>query len=339
MLYSFDRKKEPEQASLCAETADEVDVLIRQHDVYRNKWKSIFFVRFQYLLDIGRVTHLKPRTPEDKAHLKELFDRTKAFECVCHLKTYAGYDYSHHLRKKGRLKLKTFQQIGCDFMYKAKKCILADDADLGKNLQAILALCRMSAEGVINDSIMIVTSKSKQHQWRDDLLKYINFKINPELKDITIIEGAKNTKLRRYQKKSKIFILNHELFAYDAGHIAPLSESIDALIVDEAAKIKAPSAKRTRNLTNLMEKTPIKLCLTEATIENSLGDLYPLCNLIDKTIFISRKRFEKRYCEFVPFQVGKLWLRKIIGYKNFKDAKLKMAGRYLRRTADMVKGQ
>ena len=339
MLYSFDRKKDPERASLYAETVDEIDVQIRQPYVYRDKLKSIFSVRFQYLIDIARVTALKPRTPADKAHYKRLFDEVKKSRGVCNQKTYTGYDYSQHLRKKGRLKLKTFQQIGCDFMYNKKKCVLADDADLGKNLQAILSLCRMSTEGVIKNSIMIVTSITNKNRWENDLLKYINFKINPELKDITVIHGAKSTKLKRFQKESKIYILHHELFAWNFDDIAPLSEAIDALIVDDAVKIKDHTAERTRNITDLMKETPIKLCLTDGAIEENLEDLYPLCNLIDKTIFIGHEQFKKRYCNIVLCRGKKGPFLKNMGYKNIPDAKLKMAGRYLRRTADMVKGQ
>lgn len=340
MKYCFDRKKNPELASLFYETFDEGDVLPRQPYVFRNKRETEFFVRFQYLIDLARVTDLKPRTPADKAHLQRLFDEVKKSQSVCLQKTYAGYDYSQHLNPQAGITLKPFQQIGCDFIYKEKKCILADDVALGKNLQAILALCRMSSEGIIKQSIMIVASIANKKQWENDLRKYINFKINPELEDITIIGGAKNTKLKRFQKKSKIYILNHALFAWNRNDIELLSERIDALIVDDAVKIKDPTKDRTRNITNLMKKTPVKLFLTNGAIdEKNLGDLYPLCNLIDKTIFVGHKVFEKIYGKLEPFRVGKLRFLKITGYKNVKDAMQKMAGSYLRRTADMVKGQ
>ncbi len=281
MDYCFDRITDLERASLYAKTSQESKVLSAQPYVYHNKATGIFSIKFLYLIDLARVAVLKPKTLVDKAHLKGLFDRTKSLRDLWRQKTYSGaHDYTQYLNPQAGITLKPFQQIGCNFIYDAKQCILADDASLEKNLQAILALCRMNTERIIKNSIMIVASKANKKQWEDDLRKYINFKINPELKDITIVDGSTSTKFKRYQKKSKIYILNHEQFPYDRVHIEPLSKRIDALIVDDAAKMKGSSSKRACDITQFFEKTPIKVFLTDATIGQNLMDLYILRELM-----------------------------------------------------------
>jgi SNF2 family DNA or RNA helicase len=338
MIYYFDPKQNPEFAYLNSETMEEHEVLSKQLYVYRDKMKSIFFVKFQYLVELSRVVTLKPQYPKDKDHLKGLFDKIKALDAICQQKTYDGYDYNKHLNPDSEIQLKTFQQWGCDFIYQVKSCILADDVGLGKTIQSVLALCRLSTDGFIKNSIMIVAPASIKYQWKNEIRKYVNPKTNPELDDIEIIEGSKEDRLECYNKKAKIYIVNYELFINDFDKLMKFSRTMDAIIVDEASKIKTPSAQRTRKLNVLMGNTPIKMLLTATPIENKLLDLYSLCHFIDKSIYISYAHFEKTYCRFMKFQLGRtgVWIKKLVGYQNLGDAKLKIAGRYLRRTVDMV---
>lgn len=316
----------------------EIEVLTKQLYVYRNKMCSIFFVRFQYLIELARVVTLKPKTPQDKDHLKNLFDKIKHLAALGYQKTYNGYDYSKHLGPNADLTLKTFQQIGIDFIYNVKSCILADDVGLGKTVQSVMALCRLSSEGFIKKSIMIVAPASIKYQWKNEINKYVNFDVNPEMNDIVIIEGSRKQRVKQYAQKAKIYIVNYELFINDFNELAQFGKFVDAIVVDEASKIKTPTAQRTRKINVLMGSAPIKMLLTATPIENKLLDLYSLCHFIDKSIYISYAHFEKTYCRFVKYQLGKtgIFVKKLVGYENLKDAKLKISGRYLRRTVDMV---
>ena len=341
MKYEFSSEFKNEFAILHCDTLEERETLLKLPFIHKNKIKTVLMCRFQYLVDLKKQFPLKSRNKESHQHLIKLFDKVKYLAGLSKSLEHKGYDYEQFIWKGSDLKPHDFQKVGADYIVEAKKCILADDVGLGKTIQSIIAACRLLKEGKIKKSIMIVATAGVKYQWLDEIHEHIDLEMFPEFKNVTVVEGTKKQREFMYQKTSKIYILNYEQFIHDFKSIYFLAPKIDAIILDEASKIKNPSAQRTKKLRTLMNRVPIKMLLTATPIENKLQDLFSLYQFLDPTVFTSYKYFVDNYCIFTQFRLGKHgpMIKKLVGYKNLGNAKLKISGMYLRRTVNMVNAQ
>ena len=323
---------------LKAENIDEFESLEKLLYVKKNKTRDLFCVRFQYLLDLNAVFKLKPESDLDKKYLLSLFNHIKYLKSLSSQVKGSAFDYSKYISPASTIKLQEFQRIGADYIFSAKKCILADDVGLGKTIQTILAICRGIEEGLIKNSILIVAPASVKYQWKNEILDNIRLDLFPEFKSIVIVEGSKIERQVLYKLKKKIYIVNYEQFLFDFKELYLLSDSIDAVILDEASMIKNAQAQRSKKIKTILNDTQFKIQLTATPIENKLHDLYSLCQFLDPSIFTSYKYFTDQYCLFQEFRLGRSGplIRRISGYRNLSNARIKIAGFYLRRTVEMV---
>ena len=337
MKYYFEKDKE--LAYIKYDSLEEYERLLRIPYVHKNKSKDTFAVRLPYLTNLNQKFDLLPNSDKDKESLFKRVAKVRYLSSLENKKKHDGFDYDAYLNITKSFKgLYPFQKIGVEYIVKAKKCILADDVGLGKTIQAITALCRLIRRGDIKGSIIIVALASVKYQWLTAINDNVNLDKIPELRDVTVIEGTKSNRRKLYAKKSKVYILNYEQFIYDFADLVHLSRNVDAIVLDEASKVKNPKAQRTKKIKTLMNTIPIKILLTATPIENKLLDLFSLEDFLDKGIFVNYNFFKKKYCVFIQFRLGKFGplLTKLSGYKNLKDAISKVKGTYLRRTAEMV---
>ena len=172
---------------LKAENIDEFESLEKLLYVKKNKTRDLFCVRFQYLLDLNAVFKLKPESDLDKKYLLSLFNHIKYLKSLSSQVKGSAFDYSKYISPASTIKLQEFQRIGADYIFSAKKCILADDVGLGKTIQTILAICRGIEEGLIKNSILIVAPASVKYQWKNEILDNIRLDLFPEFKSIVIV--------------------------------------------------------------------------------------------------------------------------------------------------------
>ncbi len=344
MRYYFEKGKE--LAYIKAESLEEHEILLRIPYVRKSKTKSVFGVSIKYLVNLNRGHELTPDTPADKDILRKRIDKIRYLDSLSNELKHKGFNYQVYLRKSA-FKMHGFQQVGVEFLVKAKKCILADDVGLGKTIQALVSLCHVFHNKEITGKVIIITKSSCKYQWKDAIRELIDTEKTPELKKnrVVVVHGSRKRRREMYNDPNiKVYLMNYEQFIHDYASLVMLSRDVEAVIADEASKIKNISAKRTEKIKTLLGQCKIKWSLTAAPIENKLMDLFSLIDFIDRGIFLNVKWFKKKYCEEMSFRLGPYIngqpvgpkITKIKSYKNLNDAKLKIKGLYLRRTAEMV---
>ena len=354
MKYFFNHHLNENFVCLNTESLDELDILSRLPFIYKNKTRSLLYTRFQYLVNLNRMMKVRPATSADLKLLKKRFEEIKYYHSLSKDITPPEFPYQKYIKKSSPIKLKKFQLVGSEYMYRVKQCVMADDVGLGKTIQTLVTLCRLIDEGHIEGSILIVTLASVKHQWKNEILENIDLKLMPSMRNLCVVEGALKDRKLLYGLKRKIYIMNYEQFIFDFSCIATMKITIDAIICDEASQIKNPSAQRTKKIKTLMRNVKFKYLLTATPIENKLMDLFSLYDFIDKTIFISHYYFLKCYCIFSTFRLKKSFfvkdsitgkhkrivkevgppIKKFKQYINLEDAKYKFRGYYIRRTAE-----
>ncbi len=122
-----------------------------------------------------------------------------------------------------------FQKVGIEFLLSKSRAFIADDAGLGKTVQAIFAFSQLYKEGKVN-GVFIVVKTGLSYQWKKSILDFVNvFKED----DIEIITNENKKQLFEVYKDKKIIIVPCHLIA----HIF-LSYKKDHKLKDSAKKIK-----------------------------------------------------------------------------------------------------
>ena len=337
MKYYFENR-DSELISVKAESLEEHERLLRLRYVLKNKKKDVFKVTIKYLVNLHRIFKIEPESLKDKEILEEKIKKLRYLVSLENKLKHDGFNYQVYLKKKAA-KLYEFQKVGIEYLVKAKHAILADDVGLGKTIQTITALCHLIKKKEITGKIIIITRSSIKYQWLSSFKEFVDFDVVPELKkNIIVIEGGRKRRNELYKKNAKVYLMNYEQFIHDFKPLVLLSRDIDAVVVDEASKIKNPDAQRTKRIKTLLNNCSIKYLLTATPLENKLLDLYSLVEFLDRKVFLTIDWFKKKYCEFMRFRLGYTgpMITKIKRYKNLNDAKQKIKGLYLRRTAEMV---
>lgn len=302
-----------------------------RHGDYRAYWH---FVR-DLLFDYGDFIEI---TDEIKTIIRSKVDEVRNTKKILYdnidIEKYSKYFCND-------LKQYPFQAKAVEFIIKQKKVLLADDMGLGKSVQAITVMLHLiETEGVMK--FLVVVPASLRRQWLSECRKFINRKMFP---DIELIINDKSKGERHYVYKNfiatdnpVILITSYDLIRHDSEKIKELASHVNMIILDEAQKIKTRKTKINKVIRKLFMDTEYKLAMTATPIENGLEDLYCICEFLDSRRLRSKTYFEKKYCIVESYR---LWHRninilKVVGYKNIKDVKEKLAGMYIRRTVDNV---
>lgn len=195
------------------------------------------------------------------------------------------------------LRLESYQVYDVNKMTTLKNCLNRNPMGLGKTVEAIVTARTLNAK-----SILIVVPKIVAGQWRDQIKVWW-----PERSDDVFIYGATDAKKRKVEKGS-IVIINYEKLLNE-GNLNKLRQfSWDAIIADEAHKIKNPRSKRTKALKAIPAAR--KYALTGTPILNKPDDLWSILHFLDwRYSGISYWNFVNYFCEV---EDG-FWGRKVVG--------------------------
>ena len=161
--------------------------------------------------------------------------------------------------------------------------ILADEMGLGKTMQ-IISLFLLDPPH--NESpAVIVCPTTLIANWYREISRFA-----PSL-TILIHRGADRTGVFTGLMRSQVVITTYDTLVNDIS----LFESINwsYAICDEAQAIKNPSSQRRRAIARIPRKNSIPV--TGTPVENSLGDLWSLCDFAIPGLLGSQSEFEFRY--------------------------------------------
>lgn len=163
--------------------------------------------------------------------------------------------------------------------------ILADDMGLGKTLQTLAHLAVEKAAGRLLKPALIVAPVSVTGNWRREVRRF-----TPALTAV-VLQGAKRRALFAQLQAFDIVIIGYASLLFDAEVL--LEREFSVVIFDEAQTLKNPHAKLSRAARLLRAEQ--RLCLTGTPMENHLGDLWSLCDLVQPGLLGTEQSFQRQY--------------------------------------------
>lgn len=194
-------------------------------------------------------------------------------------------------------RLYPFQRVGVNYAVNAKRAIIADDMGLGKTFESLLALEVLGCQ-----KCLIIAPKKVNKGWGKEINKWIPHR------GFTIIKGDKKKKMKAISEYCTDYLIVTYEFA--AMNIDVLSEmDWDAIVIDEAHRIKNRKSKRTIAIKQLND-IPISFLLTGTPVLNDMnkasGELWSLLNFLFPDKFSSYWRFIDQFCEYEDGKVVRL---------------------------------
>ena len=171
--------------------------------------------------------------------------------------------------------------------------ILADDMGLGKTLQAIAFLSSQLQE---NSRVLILAPSGLIYNWADEFKKFA-----PNL-DVAVVHGLKPYRETILAEKHQVYVTSYATFRQDSEIYRNLS--FDFLFLDEAQVMKNAQTKIAKILRKFV--VPSVFALSGTPIENSLGELWSIFQIVLPGLLPAKKDFMKlpaeRVAQFIkPF--------------------------------------
>ena len=168
--------------------------------------------------------------------------------------------------------------------------ILADDMGLGKTVQAIAMLASEREEFGVESlgPTLVVCPMSVVKQWVAEIERFA-----PKLRVLSHHGVARLTGqgLVEAALKSDVVVTSYDIATRDNETLALIEW--DRLLLDEAQDIKNPATKRARALRLLRARR--KVAMTGTPIENRLGELWAIMDIVNPGLLGSRGWFDKTF--------------------------------------------
>ena len=167
--------------------------------------------------------------------------------------------------------------------------ILADDMGLGKTVQAIATFVseREDAEGYVGPTL-VVSPMSVTQQWAREIARFA-----PTLR-VHVHHGPARllgASFAAAAAASDVVVTSYDVATRDSDTLATVDW--DRLLLDEAQDAKNPRTKRHRALRRIPRRRA--LALTGTPIENRLGELWAIMDLVNPGLLGSRETFERTF--------------------------------------------
>ena len=170
--------------------------------------------------------------------------------------------------------------------------ILADDMGLGKTVQAI-AMLASEREDFERDALgptLVVCPMSVVKQWGAEIARFapsLRVHLHHGTGRLTgaALTGAAHT--------HDVVVTSYDIATRDVDTLALVTW--DRLLLDEAQDVKNPATKRARALRRLPARR--KLAMTGTPIENRLGELWAIMDIVNPGLLGSRDWFERTFAK------------------------------------------
>ncbi|MBA2293859.1 MAG: DEAD/DEAH box helicase [Actinobacteria bacterium] len=197
--------------------------------------------------------------------------------------------------------------------------ILADDMGLGKTVQAIAALVSEREEGAVPGPTLVVCPMSVAQQWEREIHRFA-----PGLR-AHLHHGPSRLAGDAFADvalASDVVVTSYDVVTRDIA----LLECVqwDRLVLDEAQDAKNPRTKRHRALRRIPRRRT--LAMTGTPIENRLGELWSIMELVNPGLLGSREAFDRTFARPIEVRrdaVALERLRSLVGpfvLRRTKDA-------------------
>lgn len=191
-----------------------------------------------------------------------------------------------------------FQEIGSEFIHNGLRAILADEMGLGKTAQAIDAVRRRKCR-----TILVICPNSVKNVWEREVATWY-----PEA-PVLVPEGpSKDRVVQLWVYQAGFVILNYECLQKPRFrpnvYEAIMSMQWDAVIFDEAHRLKNRKAQQTVGAKRLAKRAVMCIALTGTPIQNKTQDLWSLLNIVAPSQFTSFWNWAKQWLDAAPNYMG-----------------------------------
>ncbi len=175
-------------------------------------------------------------------------------------------------------------------------CVLADDMGLGKTVQAIAMFVseRVQFGRDALGPTLVVCPMSVARQWVHELERFA-----PKLR-VHLHHGAARLQgpaLAERAREADVVVTSYDLATRDVETLQLVEW--DRLLLDEAQDVKNPQTRRARSLRLLRARR--RVAMTGTPIENHLGELWAIMDLLNPGLLGSREWFARAFAE--PIQL------------------------------------
>ncbi|MDX6437495.1 MAG: hypothetical protein QOF45_78 [Gaiellaceae bacterium] len=168
--------------------------------------------------------------------------------------------------------------------------ILADDMGLGKTVQAI-AMLASEREDFGPDTLgptLVVCPMSVVKQWGAEIARFApTLRVHLHHGNARLTGAALTAAARTHD----VIVTSYDIATRDIDTLALVTW--DRLLLDEAQDVKNPATKRARALRRLPARR--KLAMTGTPIENRLGELWAIMDIVNPGLLGSRDWFDRTF--------------------------------------------
>lgn len=158
--------------------------------------------------------------------------------------------------------------------------ILADDMGLGKTLQTIAFLTSQVTE---HSRVLILAPSGLIYNWADEFRKFA-----PQL-DLAVVHGLKANREAILSENHQIYVTSYATFRQDSELYQEMA--FDFLFLDEAQVMKNAQTKIAQHLRGF--EVPHVFALSGTPIENHVGELWSIFQIVLPGLFPAKKEFQK----------------------------------------------
>ena len=185
--------------------------------------------------------------------------------------------------------LRPYQQAGLDWLQFLREFrfagILADDMGLGKTLQALAHLLLEKEAGRADRPSLVVAPTSLMFNWLHEARRFA-----PGLK-VLVLQGPDRGERFAQIGEHDLVLTTYPLLSRDRQRL--LAQRYHLLILDEAQFIKNPRAQASQVVRELDARH--RLCLTGTPMENHLGELWSLFDVLLPGLLGGSKSFKRQF--------------------------------------------
>jgi SNF2 family DNA or RNA helicase len=163
--------------------------------------------------------------------------------------------------------------------------ILADDMGLGKTLQTLAHLLYEKEAGRLEKPVLIVAPTSLLGNWKNEAHKF-----TPSLK-VAVSHGNSRKKILKKMEDYDIIVTTYTLIHNDIEKLK--EQKFYYLILDEAQKIKNSRSQASQAVKKIDSEH--FLALTGTPMENHLGELWSIFDVVASGLLGSQKLFKTLY--------------------------------------------
>jgi len=169
-----------------------------------------------------------------------------------------------------------YQIAGIQFLSERKGALLGDEMGLGKSIQTIVALQLLFRHGKIR-IVLILCPRSLLGTWEREIHKWA-----PEL-FVLKIRGMREERRGLWASPASVYLTTYETLREDTDQGMDLRHKFDIVVLDEAQKIKNPSAGLSRAVHKV--EAGYRWGLSGTPLENQVEDVIAILHTVISCAF------------------------------------------------------